>query len=602
MLETPKGRPQVPGGFFDDWNTEMPDSLNARNRIVAVIIRDMTSDSSGVAIYNQRKWALFGLILLSHIYFLQIYPNFIPTNELSRLLLLSAVVDDHTFQIDRAIARYSDSEDKAKFNGHYYSDKSIGVSFLALPFFLLMRAIEAAASLRFSAAEAITFLRIFTITIPSILFLPMIARFWRKLRPDRELVPEFLFLLLFGTIAFTYSIQLISHYLMGLLLFAAVYLLRICKEEGNQTQRLLLAGTATGLALMMEYPAVFAVAMVCIYSLYAVRRPGSIVLFSLPIAVSLVMMLAYNDAIFGTPFDVTYRHMVARHTAQHVQGIVGVAFPTAEAFYGLLLSRHHGLFFTSPFLLFGVPGLLLFWRDRKWRIEAALFLGIIFSFVFIYSGFSYWIGGWAFGPRYFAPIIPFMVTATYYFFTEPKIRQYAASRVLLIVSGVISILLITAGTITFPYPPDPLRDPNFFVAFPLMFHGGYGRNLGTWIGLHHLGPALLFYILLLSIFLVAMLPPGSIQAPGGKAIRRWLVCFLLVIAFTFAGFVTSPVPDAKEYYARGLVYYFLAKYDLSATDLEQALKTNPGPELKARTERALIQLQTILKREKGGAQ
>jgi hypothetical protein len=207
-------------------------------------MRGMTNGSSGVAIYEQRKWLLFALILLSHIYFLQIYPNFFPTNELSRLLLDSAVVDDHTFQIDRAILRYSDSEDKAEFGGHFYSDKAIGISLISLPFFLLMRAIESLLGIRFSTGEAIAFLRVFTITIPAILSLQLYLHFWKKLRPDLYLAPEFLFLLLYGTIAFTYSMQLISHYLMGLLLFAAIYLLRICKEEGNRNSRILFAGAS----------------------------------------------------------------------------------------------------------------------------------------------------------------------------------------------------------------------------------------------------------------------------------------------------------------------------------------------------------------------
>ena len=555
-------------------------------RSAGVIMRGMTNASSDAPAYQQRKWLIFALIFVSHIYFLQIYPNFVATNELSRLLLDSAIVDDHTFQIDAAIHRYSDSEDKAKFGDHFYSDKAIGVSLISLPFFILMRLLESLLKTRFSATEAIAFLRIFVVTIPAILAMELFLRFWKKLRPGLPLAPEFLFLLLFGTIAFTYSMQLISHYLLGLLLFAAVYLLRNCKDEGIRSDATLLAGAAAGLALMMEYPAVFPVAMVCLYALWAIRNFKHVTLFAIPILISLALMLAYNYAIFATPFDVTYRHMVARHTAQHVQGVVGVSIPSPEAFYGLLLSRHHGLFFTSPFLLFSIPGLFLLWKSKMWRAEALLFFGIVFSLVFLYSGFSYWIGGWAFGPRYFAPIIPFLITAAYFFFTDESIRANPVLRIILITSGIVSILLITSGSITFPYPPDPIRDPNFFMAFPLIAHGGYGRNFGTWIGLQTIGPALLFYLLLLVIWIVASFPKKTtiLAVPSG----------LLAIIFLITVFATSPQPDAREYYARGLVYYFLKKYDFCAADLEEALKHNPDPDLKGRIDRALVPLRQAI--------
>jgi len=554
----------------------------------------MIDGSSGAPLIAQRKWILFGLALLCHIYFLQVYPNFLPPNELSRLLLVSAIVDDHTFQIDQAMRRYSDSEDKARFEGHFYSDKAIGVSLVALPAFILMRLIEFATGTHFPTGFAICFLRVFTITVPALLFLPLIARFWQKLRPEAELIPEFLFLLTFGTIAFTYSMQLISHYLLGILLFCSLCSLWSYKQEGGSGKRLFWAGTAAGLALTMEYPAVFPVALVCIYALYAIRKIKGVVIFALPVLAFLLLMLAYNNSIFGSPFDVTYRHMTDRHTAQHVQGVVGVALPSGEALYGLLLSRHHGLFFTSPFLLFAVPGLVCLIRNKKWRIEGWIFSGIISCFVFVYSGFSYWIGGWAFGPRYFGPTIPFLTTAAYFFFTEKRARENRLLSVVGIASGAISIVLITAGSITFPYPPDPLRDPSFFVSFPLLVHGGYGWNVGSWIGLSNLGPALLFYTLLFVTYLVAIVRSGTQEIPGHSSVKRWLICATIVIVLLIAGFWTSPAGDAREYYARGLIYTFLAKYEPAAIDMREALQKKSDPQMRGRIERALVQLENVL--------
>src|SRR5690242_13612075 len=58
-------------------------------------------------------------------------------NQNSRFDLLRAIVEQHTLQID---AYHTNTEDKAHFRGHYYSDKAPGLVFLAVPFAVIARA------------------------------------------------------------------------------------------------------------------------------------------------------------------------------------------------------------------------------------------------------------------------------------------------------------------------------------------------------------------------------------------------------------------------------------------------------------------------------
>src|SRR5215468_642838 len=51
-------------------------------------------------------------------------------NQNSRFDLLRAIVERHTLTID---AYHENTEDKAHFQGHYYSDKAPGGVFLAVP-------------------------------------------------------------------------------------------------------------------------------------------------------------------------------------------------------------------------------------------------------------------------------------------------------------------------------------------------------------------------------------------------------------------------------------------------------------------------------------
>src|SRR5580765_1213090 len=58
-------------------------------------------------------------------------------NQNSRFDLLRAILERHTLTID---AYHENTEDKAHFQGHYYSDKAPGLVFLAVPFAIVARA------------------------------------------------------------------------------------------------------------------------------------------------------------------------------------------------------------------------------------------------------------------------------------------------------------------------------------------------------------------------------------------------------------------------------------------------------------------------------
>src|SRR3954470_15456395 len=57
-------------------------------------------------------------------------------NQNSRFDLLRAMVERHTLQID---AYHENTQDKAHFQGHYYSDKAPGLVLMALPAAWVMR-------------------------------------------------------------------------------------------------------------------------------------------------------------------------------------------------------------------------------------------------------------------------------------------------------------------------------------------------------------------------------------------------------------------------------------------------------------------------------
>jgi hypothetical protein len=529
-------------------------------------------------------WAVFALLLACHIYFLQIYPHFTSPNEVSRLLLTSAILDDHTLAIDQAMERYGRPQDRAFFNGRHYSDKAIGTSLLGLPALALIRIAENILAFRFSVEVTVFWIRLLTVTVPSILFLVLLVKFWQKLRPGSKYLPHFVFLYLFGTIAFTYSSQFVSHLLLGITLFCSAHFLNESRlrEQENPRKQILLSGLFAGLSLLLEFPAAVPVAILCIFAMAALRNLKKFIYFAFPILIAVLLILGYNQLIFGTPWDVTYRHMThSFHAAKHAEGLVGMGLPKLEALHGLLFSRHHGLFFISPFLLLSIPGFYRMSRRTEWSFLANLFMAIMLAIILTYSAFSYWVAGWNFGPRYITPVIPFLCTAAF-FFADEYMEKSPFRRTIFAATGIWSALCVTIGTITFPFPPDNLRDPIFFLHFPLLMNGATGKSLA--------GNPWLFFTLLVCTLVVLTYrqqPPGKSYAVAASAVGLAILLFVL-------GFLSRPAPSAMEYYARGSVYLYLGQYKHSYSEMQLALTANPDLNARAMIQKRMADISRIL--------
>src|SRR5262245_29566982 len=59
-------------------------------------------------------------------------------NEQARLYLVKAVVEEGVLNIDTGIKTYGDLQDKATKDGHFYCDKPIGLSVLAIPVWFVL--------------------------------------------------------------------------------------------------------------------------------------------------------------------------------------------------------------------------------------------------------------------------------------------------------------------------------------------------------------------------------------------------------------------------------------------------------------------------------
>src|SRR5690348_5276334 len=93
-----------------------------------------------IATHRKTAFLLGASIFLSFIYFYEGGG----WNQNSRFDLLRAIVEQHTLRID---SYHENTQDKAHFRGHYYSDKAPGLVFLAVPIAIAERLVLRAGSI-----------------------------------------------------------------------------------------------------------------------------------------------------------------------------------------------------------------------------------------------------------------------------------------------------------------------------------------------------------------------------------------------------------------------------------------------------------------------
>jgi hypothetical protein len=458
----------------------------------------MKADRIGQPRWWQRATALwlFLLLLVCTAYF---FPRWADWNQNSRLDLVMAIVDQGTFCIDDY---YQNTGDYALFEGHHYSDKAPGTSFLGVPVYwvftrlvslgpienLVARLGANPAVVATLASEgtglaadkvyyalALTFVTFFTVAIPSAL-LGVLLYVWAGYatqNPLHRLGVPLIYALL--TNAFPYSNMFFGHQIVATLLFAAFLVLFRIERREMQPAWLLPVGFLLGYAVITEYPTALIAAGLCVYAFCVVPDRRWLVGLVLGGLVPAVLLMAYNYAIFHTPLPVGY-HYSELYTEQHSTGLLSLSYPRPDALWGITFGSYRGLFFISPILLLAVAGLVVWGRRRTYRRAWWLCLYAVVIF-FLFNGSSImWQGGWSVGPRYLLPMLPFLATGLVFFFDAWGKRRWAR-----LVTGLLaawSLFAVWAESIGGQHFPDWTPNPLFNYSLPNLTADNIARNAG----------------------------------------------------------------------------------------------------------------------------
>lgn len=500
--------------------------------------RARAASSARRAAVKRIDWVILVTVLLGSLYVL---PRWADPNQNSRLDMILAVVDDGSFRIDKYV---HNTVDYARMGDAYYSDKAPGAAFLGIPAYALARPlIDLAlagplgerltrssafqASLRADGSgvsdDKVRFAMLQMVVAALVAALPTALAAWLIWRLALHLTGSALasFLAAVGwaflTPVFAYSNGVYGHQLCAFLLVAAFALLALARETPG-AGRMALVGALLGYAVVTEYPALLAGGLIFLYAVWQLWKGGA------PWRIGWAMLtggliaagwMVYNTALFGGPLSLGYSHSEL-WTAQHSVGFMSLSTPTFDALWGITFSPFRGLFVLSPWLLLAAPGFVIWFRWRRWRAEWWVAVGSV-AVWFVFNAASHmWWGGFAVGPRYLLPALPFLALAA-----AAALAAWLPQRGwrwLLALLGLWSFVATWGMTLANQaYPNDTIANPWLDYALPAWQQGYLARNLGTLAGLPGWVALLPLIVILLAGVWVAAAPLRALaHAHGGE--------------------------------------------------------------------------------------
>lgn len=450
--------------------------------------------------------ALFLTLLVAYVY---TPPRWQDWNQNSRFNLTQALVDQRTVQIDDYVAN---TGDYALVDGHAYTDKAPGLSLVAVPAYTLTNVAqnaglsslsarigesetfvstltpggEGVSRVRVDQAVALYIVTILTVAIPSALMGVLIALIVHRLTGCRTAAVLSALIVGLATPVFTYSQAFYGHVPAAVCVVAAYACVFLRPGDDISASRLFGVGALLGAAVMFEFPAALAGVPVALWAV-AVGRRRAVIYGTLGALPPFAALAVYNVAAFGTILPVGYQHS-ALWQEQHDTGFLSLTRPHWDAIWGLSFSSFRGLFFFAPVLLLAFPGVWLALRHRRQRVPVAIAVSSFLLMFLFASSSSMWWGGFAVGPRYIVPAVPFLAIplgVLIGWVNSQHIPRRLAGLGIVGSTATVSALSIWAATFAGQgYPPDTIRRPLSGYVLPALRDGDIARNLGMALSLN----------------------------------------------------------------------------------------------------------------------
>lgn len=379
--------------------------------------------------------------------------------------LTYSIVEDKSFSFSLPVARFA-TPDLGYINGKYVSLFAPGVSFLAIPGYLLGKSL--------GLAQVGTFAIIAFFALLNVILLRAIAI---RLEATHLAATIASLLFIFATPAFTYAVTLYQHHISTFLILLSIYTL----IRWRTLWSLLLIWFLCAASIPIDYTNLFLMFPIGLFAL------GRLVIFKkeegkLNISIKLVGFVTFIAAALPLSFFLWFNQMSygdplqLSGTVPSVKAIDAQGNPTAPALAGTeniqkfvqpeqqeksavrffktrnllaglgihFTSPDRGILVYTPVVLFGVLGMFLLYKRNQQILS--LLLGIIGANVFLYSMWGDPYGGWAFASRYLIPSYAILSI-----FTAVALTNWRKSSLFLLLFFIVlsySITVNTLGAIT----------------------------------------------------------------------------------------------------------------------------------------------------------
>ncbi|MBR59038.1 MAG: hypothetical protein CMH54_13600 [Myxococcales bacterium] len=310
-----------------------------------------------------------------------------------------------------------------------------------------------------------------------------------------------------GTTIYPYGIMFVGHASAGMALLMGIWLVLRARRSSSRKSFLgALGGFLTGTAVLFEYHAAIAAVVIGLWVVLTESDRKRVLLgFIVGALVAFTIHCWLHYTMFGSPLKTGHMSLMSGHNrAGQAGGFMGMDGIHGKSLWLTLFDPYMGLLFMMPWLVVCAPiGFIVLILGRAQGISKGT--GRVLAAVpLAYLGFVSTLGnpkvmnGWSIGPRYLVPSMAFLALVAGIGWIETWRRKPLFGAVMAGLAGA-SILVMVAVTLTFPQPPDGLRNVFGDWSLPLLLQGYGVPSLGSKFGL---GALSLAPVLLVSLVLV----------------------------------------------------------------------------------------------------
>lgn len=485
-------------------------------------------------------------------------------NENVRTYMTMALVEEHTFRIDKIVERHGWVNDMAKApdkrtgEPHLYSVKAPAISYAGVPIYWAFTKIAprlgiehpknaSTPEVKLAWMRATTLvLRLFAVQLPCFFFLVWFERFLRDYTRDPVVRLSAVVAAGLGTNYLAYALMFVSHAPFACAAFGSFALTtreRARFPDDAKLRRLsmaFLAGALAGLATLLEYHALPVSFALALYALGTFWRPTRLVAFGVGAMLNAAGLMLFQWRAFGSPLTPGHK-MVENQAfaALHEKGLFGIGKPNVDVLGEISLSRSFGFFGTSPFMWLGllaIPAVMLAARGASFQRaqQRAAIFGFASAMALLWitvSAAVIWRGGWTVGPRYLGAAPPFFAFGAV--IALERLDGSAALRALRrgAASGLAIASVATIGLVGMLYNtiPEDVTRPLPQVLIPAWKAGFVPHHVGELVG--HPGRGVWYAVAIAA--LLAALVPALIPLRDGAL--EYFGRLLLVFAFAAIG-------------------------------------------------------------------